>query len=96
LLRISKKRCWPNEICRLANVLKMSNIGHFPAVERCIMSVVKTRDLTREQIVSVPCPTCGAAAKEPCELNTGAPRTEAHRDRKLCAADAVEARSSRC
>jgi hypothetical protein len=27
----------PNETCRWANVLKMSNIGHFPAVERCIM-----------------------------------------------------------
>jgi hypothetical protein len=27
----------PNETCRLANVLKMSNIEHFPAVESCIM-----------------------------------------------------------
>ena len=83
------------EIYHLANVLKMSNIGHFPAVERCIMRVVKSKDLTRKQTISVPCPTCGAAATEPCELNTGAPRTEAHRDRKLCAAEAVEAKSSR-
>ena len=84
-----------SEIYHLANVLKMSNIGHFPAVERCIMRIVKSKDLTQKQIFSVPCPTCGAAAKEPCELNTGAPRTEAHRDRKLCAADAAEAKSSR-
>jgi hypothetical protein len=27
----------PNATCRLANVLKMSNIEHFPAVERCIV-----------------------------------------------------------
>jgi len=26
-----------NETCRMANVLKMSNIEHFPAVESCIM-----------------------------------------------------------
>jgi hypothetical protein len=53
--------------------------------------VVKTRELTAEQISSVPCATCGAAVGEVCELHTGAPRTEPHRDRKLAAADAVEA-----
>ena len=51
---------------------------------------VKTRELIPKQIVSVPCTTCGAAVGEACELHTGAPRTEPHRDRKLSAAEAVE------
>jgi hypothetical protein len=53
-------------------------------------AVVKTKELTPKQILSVPCPTCGAATEEVCELHTGAPRSEAHRDRKLSAAEAVE------
>ena len=53
---------------------------------------VKSRELTLKQILSVPCPTCGAALNEVCELNTGAPRTEPHRDRKLNAAEAIEAK----
>lgn len=56
---------------------------------------VKSRELTAKQILSVPCPTCGAAMKEVCELNTGAPRTEPHRDRKLNAAEAIEARRAK-
>jgi hypothetical protein len=52
--------------------------------------VVKTKDLTLEQILSVPCPTCGATHDVACELYAGAPRTEPHRDRKLFAAEAVE------
>jgi hypothetical protein len=51
---------------------------------------VKTKELTPKQILAVPCTTCGAAIGEVCELHTGAPRTEPHRDRKLSAADAVE------
>jgi len=52
---------------------------------------MKTKDLTPKQILSVPCPTCGAAIKEACELYSGALRAEPHRDRKLSAAEAVEA-----
>jgi hypothetical protein len=52
--------------------------------------MVKNRNLTAEQILSVPCDTCGAAIGEVCQLNTGSPRTEAHRDRKLSAAEAAE------
>jgi len=52
-------------------------------------TIVKTKDLTAEQILSVPCTICGAAIGEVCELNTGDPRTEPHRDRKLVAAEAV-------
>jgi hypothetical protein len=55
--------------------------------------VVKTRELTAQQISSVPCETCGAAIGEVCELHTGDPRTEPHRDRKLSAAEAIEAKS---
>ena len=53
-------------------------------------TAVKTRELTLKQTLSVPCPTCGAAINEVCELHTRAPRTEPHRDRKLTAAEAVE------
>ena len=56
---------------------------------------MKAKELTLKQIVSVPCPTCGADIEEPCELNTGAHRTEPHRDRKLSAADAVEKQSGK-
>ena len=53
-----------------------------------IIHFVKSNDLTPEEILSVPCSTCGAAIGEVCELHTGDPRTEAHRDRKLSAAEA--------
>jgi len=56
---------------------------------------VKTRELTPKQVLSVPCTTCGAAIGEVCELHTGAPRTEPHRDRKLSAAEAVETKLSK-
>jgi hypothetical protein len=79
----------------LANVLKMSNIEHFSAVEGCNYVAVKTKDLTVKQILSVPCPTCGAATEKACELHTGARRTEPHRDRKLSAAEAAERSQSK-
>jgi hypothetical protein len=52
--------------------------------------IVKAKELTLKQMLSVPCNICGAAIGEVCELHTGAPRTEPHRDRKLSAAEAVE------
>jgi len=55
---------------------------------------VKSRELTSKQILSVRCTTCGAAIGEACELHTGAPRTEPHRDRKLSAAEALETKLS--
>jgi len=57
--------------------------------------LVKAKELTPKQVLAVSCPTCGAAIEEPCELNTGAQRTEPHRDRKLSAADAVEKQSGK-
>jgi hypothetical protein len=68
----------------------MSNIEHFPACGMLQYVVVKTKELTLKQILSVPCTTCGAAIGGACELPTGALRTEPHRDRKLSAAEAVE------
>jgi hypothetical protein len=53
-------------------------------------AIVKSKDLTEKQILAVPCTTCGAAVGEVCELNSGAPRSEAHRERKFSAAEALE------
>lgn len=46
------------------------------------------RRLSNKEALAVRCPTCGAAPKERCELSTGQPRTEPHRDRRWIAADA--------
>ena len=56
---------------------------------------MKHKGLTPKQLIAVPCPTCGAAIGEPCELHNGALRSEPHRDRKFAAADAVEAKSAK-
>jgi hypothetical protein len=37
--------------------------------------------------LKVRCPTCGAKPGEKCELSTGLPRTEPHRDRRLEASE---------
>lgn len=70
----------------------MSNIEHLRNWGKLHSVGVKTKELTPKQVLSVPCITCGAAIGEVCELHTGSPRTEPHRDRKLSAADAVEAK----
>jgi len=72
------------------NVWQVSNIEHPPHSGTLHYAVVKTKELTPKQILFVPCNTCGAAIGEACELHTGAPRTEPHRDRKLSAAEAAE------
>jgi hypothetical protein len=72
----------------------MSNIEHFRGSRTLHYVVVKTKELTPEQKLFVPCATCGAAIGEACELHTGALPTEPHRDRKLSAAEAVEARAT--
>ena len=41
----------------------------------------------RDQSLTVQCPTCGAKPGEKCELCTGLPRTQPHRDRRLAAED---------
>jgi hypothetical protein len=79
----------------LAKVLKMSNIEHLRTVESRIIKIVKTRELTPKQILSVPCTTCGAAIGKACELHTGAPRNKPHRERRLSAAEAVETKPAK-
>jgi hypothetical protein len=41
----------------------------------------------KKQALAVRCPICGAKAGEKCELSTGLPRTEPHRDRRLAGSD---------
>jgi hypothetical protein len=77
------------------NVFKMSIIEQFSSGGTRYHDVVKTKELTLKQVLSVPCPACGAGTEEPCELHTGALRTEPHRDRKLSAAEAVEKSQSK-
>ena len=62
-----------------------------PSPEQEDEGLMKTKELSVKQINSVRCTTCGAATGEPCELHSGALRFEPHRDRKLSAADALQA-----
>src|SRR5260370_14822567 len=45
------------------------------------------KELSLKKALAFSCPTCGAAPGERCELNTGQPRTDPHRDRRLVAKD---------
>ena len=45
--------------------------------------------------LTVPCPTCGAAPGQKCELNSGQPRTAPHRDRRSNAADKEKTKALR-
>jgi hypothetical protein len=56
---------------------------------------VRMNDLTPEQLSSVPCPACGVAARMRCLRYSGALRSESHVDRKLAAAEAIEAKRYR-
>ena len=72
----NNRRRDPSKTCCLAKLLKMSNIEHFPDCGTLHDVAAKTRELTLRQILSVPCPRCGAVAEEACELHTGALRTK--------------------
>jgi hypothetical protein len=50
------------------------------------------KNLTPALLLSVSCPICEAAVGERCVFRSGVPRPEPHLDRKLTAADAVEAK----
>ncbi len=90
LIIVKKLRRTQNEPSAPLNVLGMINIEHLCQCKRRIVYFVKTKELTPKQILAVACNTCGAAIGEVCELHTGSPRTEPHRDRKLSAAEAVD------
>ena len=51
---------------------------------------MKVKELTLKQISSVACPACGVAIGKRCVLIAGGIRREAHIDRKLSAAEAME------
>jgi hypothetical protein len=54
---------------------------------RGIIFAAMKKEVTLKQVLAIRCPTCGAAPGEKCELSTGQPRTEPHRDRRLIAKD---------
>jgi predicted RNA-binding Zn-ribbon protein involved in translation (DUF1610 family) len=54
---------------------------------------MRNRELTPEQIISVPCPTCGVPAGERCVLHSGSPRSGPHIDRRFDALEAIEKKS---
>jgi hypothetical protein len=49
---------------------------------RHYMTAMK-RDLTVKQALRVRCPICGAPPGKKCELSTGQPRTDPHKDRRI-------------
>ena len=51
---------------------------------------MKIKELKSEQLFSVPCPTCGAAVGQPCQLIGAGTRNAPHIDRKYEVAEAVE------
>jgi hypothetical protein len=56
---------------------------------------MKTKELTRKQILSVRCPTCGVAVGKRCILIAGGTRNKRHRNRRLLAAEALERKGIR-
>jgi len=57
--------------------------GHYWPSCRRATAHCETMQAKRKLALSVRCPTCGAKPGEKCELSTGLPRTEPHRDRRL-------------
>jgi hypothetical protein len=45
------------------------------------------KELSPKDVLAIRCPTCGAKPGEKCELSTGQPRADPHRDRRLIAKD---------
>jgi len=45
------------------------------------------KEISLKKVLAVQCPTCGAAPEKKCELTSGQPRTDPHRDRRLIAKD---------
>jgi hypothetical protein len=56
---------------------------------------MKRSQLTPKQQSSVACPTCGAAAGERCELNSGGQRFEPHLLRTYAMTEAIEKRRTK-
>jgi hypothetical protein len=54
---------------------------------------MKKSELTPKRVSYVPCPTCGVANRKSCVLNSGAPRSRPHVDRRFAAIEAAERKS---
>jgi hypothetical protein len=76
------KRPSGSETCQNCSTSTIPALGFWG-----IISLAMKKELSPKQVLAVRCPTCGAAPREKCELSTGQPRTEPHRDRRLIAAD---------
>ncbi len=57
---------------------------HYRVMKAAVTKAAVMR-VGNEQVLLVRCPTCGARAREKCELNTGLPRTDPHPARRLAA-----------
>ena len=55
---------------------------------------MKKKDLTAEQLSSVACPSCGVPVGKHCILESGGLRSPPHVNRKLAAAESIEAKRS--
>jgi hypothetical protein len=51
------------------------------------LNMMFMKKVSEKKVLSIRCPTCGAKPGEKCELSTGLPRTDPHRDRRLAASD---------
>jgi hypothetical protein len=73
--------CGPFYVCKMEQIFGSGLFQHIR---------MKMNDLTKKQISSVKCPTCGAGVGRRCELSSGGLRFEPHIDRKLSAGEVVE------
>ncbi|HEY1677873.1 MAG TPA: hypothetical protein VGG04_09220 [Candidatus Sulfotelmatobacter sp.] len=69
---------------RSAEDFGLVTIDHFVAGQRLIVETMKAK---KKLALAVRCPTCGAKPGEKCELSTGLPRTDPHRDRRLAGSE---------
>jgi len=67
-------------------------IEQFFRIRKPYLFTMRLEDLTPELVVSVPCPTCGAASERPCLLYSGDPHIDSHIERKFYAAETIELR----
>lgn len=74
-------------IRNVATTMFLYKIDHFSSADCHSIITLKAKKPTLKQVQAVRCPACGAGPGKKCELSTGQPRTEPHRDRRLIAAD---------
>jgi hypothetical protein len=96
--RIVHKECYQTLLLKALNFDKSPGISTIrrkpfkidqPSAVRDGKLLLMKREPNPKWILAVRCPTCGAAPGEKCELGTGQPRTEPHRDRRLIASEGV-------